>query len=205
MPSAASDQPVRLRFSRIFHAGKGSSVTTDPGIPSSKNHVRALRLPGTRAFFDIFNARIEPADALMVSAVGLLGVWVRHYETRKPGRPMSQRLAYLMDLHIWAIDRYVEDMLETAGRAGYRTASDAEELHYSYGEMVSLLTADFVCCRREEPQPGGITEDQVLHHVRHWDGFNAMVDAVAAGRVRLRIPRTAQPASAAAEPCDPTT
>jgi hypothetical protein len=163
-----------------------------------------LRLPGTRAFFDIFNARIEPADALMVSAVGLLGVWVRHYETRKPGRPMSQRLAYLMDLHIWAIDRYVEDMLESARREGYQPAADVEEMRYSYGEMVGLLTADFVRCRREERQSGGITEDQVLHHVRHWDGFNAMVEAVAAGQVRLRIPRTAQPA-AAAEPCDPAT
>lgn len=161
-------------------------------------------MPGTRAFFDIFNARIEPADALMVSAVGLLGVWVRHYETRKPGRPMSQRLAYLMDLHIWAIDRYVEDMLESASREGYEPAADVEEMRYSYGEMVSLLTADFVRCRREERQPGGITEGQVLHHVRHWDGFNAMVDAVAAGQVRFRISRTTQPASAA-EPCDPAT
>ncbi|WP_280246595.1 hypothetical protein [Nocardia abscessus] len=156
-----------------------------------------LCLPGTRAFFDIFNGRTRPVDALMVSAVGLLGVWVRHYETRKPSRPMSQRLAYLMDLHIWAIDRYVEDLLETAG---HRPAPDAEEMHYSYGEMVSLLTADFVRCRREERQPGGITEDQILHHVRHWDGFNAMVDAVAAGRVRPKIPHRARPASPAAEP-----
>lgn len=172
-------------------------MTTDPRSPLSGNQVRAPRLPGTRAFFDIFNARVEPRDALMVSAVGLLGVWVRHYETRKPGRPMSQRLAYLMDLHIWAIDRYVEDLLETAG---HRPAADAEEMHYSYGEMVSLLTADFVRCCREERQPGGITEDQVLHHVRHWDGFTAMVDAVAAGRVRPKIPRRARPASPAAEP-----
>jgi hypothetical protein len=154
-----------------------------------------MRLPGTRAFFDIFNARVNPAGALMVSAVGLLGVWVRHYETREPGRPMSQRLAYLMDLYIWAIDRYVEDMLESASREGYQPAADVEEMHYSYGEMVSLLTADFVRCRREEQQPGGISEDQVLHHVRHWDGFNAMVEAVAAGRVRLRTPHSAQPAS----------
>lgn len=178
-------------------------MTTDPRSPLSANHVRAPRLPGTRAFFDIFNARVEPADALMVSAVGLLGVWVRHYETRKPGRPMSQRLAYSMDLHIWAIDRYVEDLLETAGHlletAGHRPAADAEEMHYSYGEMVSLLTADFVRCRREERQPGGITEDRILHHVRHWDGFNTMVDAVAAGRVRPKIPRNTGPAPAAAE------
>ncbi|WP_039795539.1 hypothetical protein [Nocardia araoensis] len=172
-------------------------MTTHPRSPQSANQVRAPRLPGTRAFFDVFNARIEPVDALMVSAVGLLGVWVRHYEARKPGRPMSQRLAYLMDLHIWAIDRYVEDLLETAG---HRPAADAEEMHYSYGEMVSLLTADFVRCRREERQPGGITEDQVLHHVRHWDGFNAMVDAVAAGRVRPKVPHRARPASPAAEP-----
>jgi hypothetical protein len=163
-----------------------------------------LHLPGTRVFFDIFNGRTEPTDALMVSAVGLLGVWVRHYESRKPGRPMSQRLAYLMDLHIWAIDRYVEDMLEAVGREGYRPASDAQEMHYSYGELVSLLTADFVRCRRAERQPGGITEDQVLHHVRHWGGFDAMVDAVATGQVRLRIPRSAPPASAA-EPYDPAT
>ncbi|WP_454198397.1 hypothetical protein [Nocardia sp. Marseille-Q1738] len=33
-----------------------------------------LRLPGTRVFFDIFNARTEPSDATMVAAVGLLGV-----------------------------------------------------------------------------------------------------------------------------------
>ncbi|WP_157172652.1 hypothetical protein [Nocardia exalbida] len=179
-------------------------MTTDPRIHPSECRFLELRLPGTRAFFDIFNCRIEPADALMVSAVGLLGVWVRHYESRKPARPMDRQLAYLMDLHIWAIDRYVEDMLEAAGREGYRPAADAQEMHYSYGEMVSLLTADFVRCRREERQPGGITEDQVLHHVRHWDGFNAMIEAVAAGRVRLRIPRTAQPVSAAA-PCDPAT
>ncbi|MGV9723223.1 hypothetical protein [Nocardia beijingensis] len=107
-------------------------MTTHPRSPQSANQVRAPRLPGTRAFFDVFNARIEPADVLMVSAVGLLGVWVRHYDTRKPGRPMSQRLAYLMDLHIWAIDRYVEDLLETAD---HRPAADAEEMHYSYGEM----------------------------------------------------------------------
>ncbi|MEU2177717.1 hypothetical protein ABZ552_26190 [Nocardia sp. NPDC019219] len=180
-------------------------MTTDSRSPLSGNQVRAPRLPGTRAFFDIFNARVEPADALMVSAVGLLGVWVRHYETRKPGHPMSQRLAYLMDLHIWAIDRYVEDILESARREGYRPTADAQEMHYSYGELVSLLTADFVRCRREERQPGGITEDQVLHHVRHWEGFNAMVEAVAAGQVRLRIPRTQQPGAAAAEPYDPAT
>ncbi len=167
-------------------------MTTDPPVPPGGNQLRAPRLPGTRAFFDIFNARVEPVDALMVSAVGLLGVWVRHYEIREPGRPMNRQLAYLMDLHIWAIDRYVEDMLETAG---HRPAADAGEMHYSYGEMVSLLTADFVRCRREERQPGGISEDQVLHHVRHWDGFNVMVQAVAAGRVRLRIPPIPQPAS----------
>ncbi|MBF6219909.1 hypothetical protein IU479_17530 [Nocardia abscessus] len=175
-------------------------MTVDPRTHLHENGSRALCLPGTRAFFDIFNGRTRPADAMMVSAVGLLGVWVRHYESRKPGRPMGQRLAYLMDLHIWAIDRYVEDMLETAGREGYRPASDAQEMHYSYGEMVSLLTADFVCCRREERQPGGITEDQVLHHVRHWDGFNAMVDAVAAGRVRPKIPHSARHASSDAGP-----
>lgn len=132
---------------------------------------------------------------MMVSAVGLLGVWVPHFESGKPGRPMDRRLAYLMDLHIWAIDGYVEDALAAAVRNGYRPASDAQEMHYSYGEMVSLLTADFVRCRREERQPGGISEDQVLHHVRHWDGFNAMVQAVAAGRVRLRIPPIPQLAS----------
>ncbi|MGY1932375.1 hypothetical protein ACW9HE_24555 [Nocardia gipuzkoensis] len=175
-------------------------MTVDPRTHLHENGSRALCLPGTRAFFDILNGRTRPADAMMVSAVGLLSVWVRHYESRKPGRPMGQRLAYLMDLHIWAIDRYVEDMLETAGREGYRPASDAQEMHYSYGEMVSLLTADFVCCRREERQPGGITEDQVLHHVRHWDGFNAMVDAVAAGRVRPKIPHSARHASSDAGP-----
>ncbi|WP_040774324.1 hypothetical protein [Nocardia pneumoniae] len=148
-----------------------------------------LRLPGTRTFFDLFNARTEPTDAMMVAAVGLLGVWVRHYENGRPGRPMSRRLADLMDLHIWAIDRHVEDMVAAALLHGYQPGPDAHELHYSYGEMVSLLTADFVRCRREERQSGGITEDQVLHHVRHWDGFNAMVEAVAARRVRLRIPR----------------
>ncbi|MBF6192888.1 hypothetical protein U3653_17055 [Nocardia sp. CDC186] len=171
-------------------------MTSDSRIPPKENRIHVLRLPDTRAFFDIFNARTSPADALMVSAVGLLGVWVRHYETRKLGHPMSQRLAYLMDLHIWAIDRYVEDLLETAC---HRPAADAEEMHYSYDELVSLLTADFVRCRREERQPGGITEDQVLHHVRHWDGFNAMVDAVAAGRARPKIPRNTEPAPAAAE------
>ncbi|WP_327112564.1 hypothetical protein OHB12_29095 [Nocardia sp. NBC_01730] len=144
-------------------------------------------MPGTRAFFDIFNARTGPADATMVSAVGLLGVWARHYEDGRPGRPMSRRLAYLMDLHIWAIDQHVEDALAAACRRGYRPGPDAQEMPYSYGEMVSLLTADFVQCRREERQPGGITEDQVLHHVRHWDGFNAMVEAVATGSVRLRV------------------
>ncbi|MET9027610.1 hypothetical protein ABZW96_18635 [Nocardia sp. NPDC004168] len=200
MPSAASDQPVRVRFYRSFHADQGSSVTTGRRIDPDEKQIRELRLPGTRAFFDIFNGRIEPAYALMVSAVGLLGVWVRHYESRKPGRPMSHRLAYLMDLHIWAIDRYVEDLLETASREGYRPAPNAQETHYSYGELVSLLTADFVRCRREEQQPGGITEDQILHHVRHWDGFNAMVEAVAAGRLRPKIPRNTGPAPAAAEP-----
>ncbi|MEU7631060.1 hypothetical protein AB0C34_13900 [Nocardia sp. NPDC049220] len=147
-----------------------------------------LRLPGTRAFFDIFNARTEPADAMMVSALGLLGVWVEHYENGRPGRSMSRRLAYLMDLHIWAIDRHVEDALAAACHHGYLQGPDADEMPYSYGEMVSLLTADFVQCRREERQPGGITEDRVLHHVRHWDGFNAVVAALATGTVRLRIP-----------------
>ncbi|MEV6323047.1 hypothetical protein AB0M45_17885 [Nocardia sp. NPDC051787] len=98
-------------------------------------------------------------------------------------------LADLMDLHIWAIDRHIEDMVSAARLHGYQPGPDVHEMAYSYGEMVSLLTADFVRCRREERQPGGITEDQVLHHVRHWDGFNAMVKAVAAGGVRLRIPR----------------
>lgn len=148
-----------------------------------------VRLPGTRAFFDLFNARVEPADAMMVAAVGLLGVWVRHYEHGRPGRPMSRRLADLMDLHIWAIDRHIEDLVAAARLHGYEPSPDAHEMAYSYGEMLSLLTADFVRCRREERQPGGITNDQVLHHVRHWDGFNAMVEAVAAGGVRLRIPR----------------
>ncbi|WP_280316238.1 hypothetical protein [Nocardia abscessus] len=73
--------------------------------------------------------------------------------------------------------------------------ADVQEMHYSYGEMVSLLTADFVRCRREERQLGGISDDQVLHHVRHWDGFNAMVNAVAAGRVRLGVSRTVQAGS----------
>ncbi|MBF6297676.1 hypothetical protein IU459_08980 [Nocardia amamiensis] len=148
-----------------------------------------LRLPGTRAFFDIFNARTEPTDAMMVAAVGLLGVWVRHYENGRPGRPMSRRLADLMDLHIWAIDWHIEDVVAPPRLHGCQPGPDVHEMPYSYGEMVSLLTADFVRCRREERQPGGITDDQVLHHVRHWDGFNAMVEAVAAGRVRLRIPR----------------
>ncbi|MGQ4597223.1 hypothetical protein [Nocardia sp. R6R-6] len=148
-----------------------------------------ISLPGTRAFFDIFNGRSQPADALMVAALGLLGVWVEHYESGKPGRPMSRRLAYLMDLHIWAIDRYVEAMLVAVNGPGCRPDPDAQQTHYSYGESVSLLTADFVRCRREERQPGGITEDQVLHHVRHWDGFNAMAAAVVSGRVMLRIPQ----------------
>ncbi|MBF6225644.1 hypothetical protein IU470_11080 [Nocardia abscessus] len=170
-------------------------MTVDPRTQLHENGSRELFLPGTRAFFDIFNGRTRPADAMMVSAVGLPGVWVRHYESGKRGRPMDRRLAYLMDLHIWAIDRYVEDLLAAAGRKGYRPAADAQEMHYPYGEMVSLLTADFVRCRREERQLGGIGDDQVLHHVRHWDGFNAMVDAVAAGRVRLGVSRTAQAGS----------
>lgn len=36
---------------------------------------------------------------MMVAAIGLLGVWVRHYEDGRPGRSMSRRLADLMDLH----------------------------------------------------------------------------------------------------------
>lgn len=165
---------------------------TETPVPTAAPEAE-LRLPDTRAFFDVFNVRIRPTDAMMVFALRLLDVWVRHYDGRRPRRPMPARLAQQMDTYVWAIDCCVEDALRNARDKGYRVAPDAQEMPYSYGELVSLLAADFVQCLREQMQPDGITEEQVRHHIHHWEGFNSVTTAVAIGQVRLKPPAPAHP------------
>jgi hypothetical protein len=49
-----------------------------------------------------------------------------------------------------------------------------------------------------------LLDRKVLDHVRHWDGFNAMVEAVATGSVRLRVPQDiAQHTHSESDPNDP--
>ncbi|WP_454198396.1 hypothetical protein [Nocardia sp. Marseille-Q1738] len=48
---------------------------------------------------------------------------------------MSRRLADLMDLHIRAIDRHIEDRIAAARLHGYQPGPDLHEMPYSYGEI----------------------------------------------------------------------
>ncbi len=167
-------------------AGSGFARESDP-MPWGGNGFGVAQparvlLPDAGRLFRVFCAVDPVDDPLVHSAVAVLSVWVRHFDSGR--RPMLARLAGQLDLYVWLIDCHAENLL-----AGHPADPDADEMHYTYGEHVALLTADFVRYKREQSSPGGVTDEQALHHHRHWQGFDAMVAAVHAGTVRLTPPR----------------
>ncbi|MFE3445852.1 hypothetical protein ACFXNW_22700 [Nocardia sp. NPDC059180] len=162
----------------------GDAIPNILGDGGSDVSVGAVRptLPDAGRLFRVFCAVDPVDDPLVHSAVAVLSVWVRHYESRR--RPMLGRLAGQLDLYIYLIDCHAEDIM-----ANHSSNLAADEMHYTYGEHVALLTSDFVRYKGEQSSQGGVTDDQALHHHRHWRGFDTMVAAVHAGTVRLKPPR----------------
>ncbi|WP_280232884.1 hypothetical protein [Nocardia cyriacigeorgica] len=166
----------------MMDADGGEAISTVPAADDSGALARPPLLPDAGRLFRVFCAVDPVDDPLVHSAVAVLSVWVRHYELRC--RPMLGRLAGQLDLYIYLIDCHAEDIV-----ARRTIAPEGDEMHYTYGEHVALLTSDFVRYKREQSSPGGVTDEQALHHHRHWQGFDTMVAAVHAGAVRLKPPR----------------
>lgn len=137
---------------------------------------------------------IGPTTRILANARAMMPIWLAHYRERQRGKPITAGRAAHLDLHARYIDRYAAAVIPPP-------KPSAEELPYSYGDMVSLLVARFAQYIASTSRLSTGALQQEFHVGRHAAGFDVAVAALRGGDVRapapeLRCGRIARPLTA---------
>ncbi|ONM47629.1 hypothetical protein [Nocardia donostiensis] len=137
---------------------------------------------------------IGPTTRILANARVMMPIWLAHYRERQRCKPITAGRAAHLDLHARYIDRYAAAVIPPP-------KPSAEELPYSYGDMVSLLVARFAQYIASTSRPSTGALQQEFHVGRHAAGFDVAVAALRGGDVRapapeLRCGRIARPLTA---------